>query len=50
MKKKTLWEKEKLLVLLFPQCFQKTSTADTSKPGLVWGRVKAFEDHKRNAD
>ena len=30
---KTLWEKEKLLVneqfLLFPQCFQKTCTADT---------------------
>ena len=23
--------------LLFPQCFQKTSTADTLKPGLVWG-------------
>ena len=26
--------------LLFPQCFQKTSTADTQKPGLVWERVK----------
>ena len=26
--------------LLFPQCFQKTCTADTSKPGLVWERVK----------
>ena len=25
--------------LLFPQCFQKTSTADTWKPGLVWERV-----------
>ena len=25
--------------LLFPQCFQKTSTADTFKPGLVWERV-----------
>ena len=22
--------------LLFPLCFQKTSTADTLKPGLVW--------------
>ena len=22
--------------LLFPHCFQKTYTADTSKPGLVW--------------
>ena len=22
--------------LLFQQCFQKTSTADTQKPGLVW--------------
>ena len=26
--------------LLFPQCFQKTFTADTSKPGLVWERVR----------
>ena len=26
--------------LLFPQCFQKTSNADTSKPGLVWERVR----------
>ena len=25
--------------LLFPQCFQKTCSADTSKPGLVWERV-----------
>ena len=25
--------------LLFPQCFQKTCTANTSKPGLVWERV-----------
>ena len=24
---------------LFPQCFQKTSAADTLKPGLVWERV-----------
>ena len=27
--------------LLFPQCFQKTCTADTYKPGLVWERVNA---------
>ena len=26
--------------LLFPQCFQKTCTADTLKPGLAWERVK----------
>ena len=26
--------------LLFPQCFQKTCTADTQTPGLVWERVK----------
>ena len=26
--------------LLFPQCFQKTCTADTLKPGLVWKRVR----------
>ena len=26
--------------LLFPQCFQKTYTADTQKPGLVWERIK----------
>ena len=25
--------------LLFPQCFQKTHTADTLKPELVWERV-----------
>ena len=25
--------------LLFPQCFQKTCTADTKKPGLDWERV-----------
>ena len=28
--------------LLFPQCFQKTRTADTSKPGLVWERVNSL--------
>ena len=26
--------------LLFSQCFQKTCTADTEKPGFVWKRVK----------
>ena len=26
--------------LVFPQCFQKTCTADMKKPGLVWERVK----------
>ena len=25
--------------LLFPQCFQKTCTEHTQKPGLVWERV-----------
>ena len=28
--------------LLFPQCFQRTFTADTLKPGLVWKRVNMF--------
>ena len=28
--------------LLFPNCFQKTCTADTYKPGLVWVRVKIY--------
>ena len=27
--------------LLFPQCFQNNSTADTLKPGLVWERVNS---------
>ena len=32
--------------LLFPQCFQKTCTADTKNPGLVWEQVhvKMVED------
>ena len=29
--------------LLFPQCFQKTYTTDTEKPGLVWKSVKVSE-------
>ena len=29
--------------LLFPQCFLKTCTADTLKPGLVWERVKSWD-------
>ena len=28
--------------LLFSQCFQKTYTADTQKPGLVWEMVKQY--------
>ena len=28
--------------LLFPQCFQKTFTADMEKLGLVWERVNAL--------
>ena len=28
--------------LLFPQCFRKTCTADTFKPGTVWERVKVL--------
>ena len=28
--------------LLFPQCFQKTCTADTQKPGLFWERFKSL--------
>ena len=31
--------------LHFPQCFQKTCTADTRKPGLVWERVKHLEKY-----
>ena len=27
-------------ILIFPQCFQKTVSADKLKPGLVWERVK----------
>ena len=29
-------------LLLLPQCFLKTCTADTQKHGLVWERVNAF--------
>ena len=40
MGRRTLWEKEKLLVTsnfsFFPQCFQKTCTADTKTQGLDW--------------
>ena len=28
--------------LLFPRCFQKTCTADTYKPGLVWERINVL--------
>ena len=44
---KTLWEKEKIAhyeQLLFPQCFQKTFSEDTLKPGLVWERVKVAQN------
>ena len=42
--------------LLFSECFKKTSTTDTEKPGLVWERVKTTQicigfctiDGKRN--
>ena len=41
---RTLWEKGEIArneqFLLFPQCFQKTFTADRLKPVLVWERVK----------
>ena len=30
--------------LLFPRCFQKTCTADTSKQGLVWETVNEKSD------
>ena len=29
--------------LLFPQCFEKSCTADTYKPGLVWERLRLFK-------
>jgi hypothetical protein len=32
--------------LLFPQCFQKICSADTSKPGLVWERVNSLPNDK----
>ena len=32
--------------LLFPTCFQKTSTADPKKPGLVWERVNSTPKYK----
>ena len=32
--------------LLFPQCFQKSCTADTQKPGLVWERVNSLSNDK----
>ena len=32
--------------LLFPQCFQKTCTADKWKPGVVWERVKVALNYK----
>ena len=39
-RKKTLWEKEKLL---FPQCFQKACFPGASKGVIVWEWVKSFD-------
>ena len=36
--------------LLFPQCFQKTCTADTLNPGLAWERVKMTNGVKYDAE
>ena len=36
--------------LLFPQCFQKTCTSDTKKPGLVWERVNQIFLNFNNPD
>ena len=36
--------------LLFPRCFQKTCTADTLKPGLVWERDKQIYPHFRSEE
>ena len=45
-RKKTLWEKEKLLVtskfLLFPQCFQKACFPGASKGVIVWHIVRHY--------
>ena len=32
--------------LLFPKCFQRTLSADTQKPGLVWERVNPLPNNK----
>ena len=32
--------------LLFPQCFQKTCTANTQEPGFVWERVNILPGSK----
>ena len=47
--KKSMWEKEKLLVtsnFSSFQCFEKTCTADMLKQGLVWERVKTHPCRK----
>ena len=36
--------------LLYPQCFQKTCTADLYKPGLVWERVKSICRQQNKCD
>ena len=37
---KILWEKEKMLVTSYPQCFQKASSSGLLKVGIVWSRGK----------
>ena len=32
--------------LLFPQCIQKTSSADIKNPGLVWERIENITNRK----
>ena len=36
-------------LLLFPQCFEKTCTADMLKPGLLLERVKSLPNNKLKA-
>ena len=33
-------------ILFFPQCFQKTCTANIKKQGLVWEKVNSLLDNK----
>ena len=42
-RKKTLWEKEKLL--LFPQCFQKACFPGVSKGVIVWEWVNPLPNN-----
>ena len=49
---KILWEKEKLLVMsnfsFSLRVFQKSCTANTLKPGLVWERVENRKDQPKD--